>query len=99
RRRDRRGNLRRHADLRGEQRGRPDSRLRAHPARRGARLRAVGPARLSAHRGGGVMLAATVVEWDQLFQVVYSSLGAALGVTLAFSLAVAGFTRFAEARR
>ena len=44
-------------------------------------------------------VAGKVVEWHQLFQVVYGSLGAALGVTIAFSFTVAGLTRFAEARR
>jgi hypothetical protein len=44
-------------------------------------------------------VAGKVVEWHQLFQVVYASLGAALGVTIAFSATVAGLTRFAEARR
>ena len=42
-------------------------------------------------------LAGKVVEWHQLFQVVYSALGAAVAVTIAFS--VAGATRFVEARR
>ena len=44
-------------------------------------------------------LAGKVVEWHQLFQVVYSALGAAVAVTIAFSVAVAGATRFVEARR
>jgi hypothetical protein len=44
-------------------------------------------------------MAATVVEWDKILQVVYSSLGAGLGVTIAFSLAVAGATRFVEQSR
>ena len=42
------------------------------------------------------MLAAKVVDWDALFEVVYSALGAGLGVALAFSIAVAGSTRFAD---
>ena len=46
-----------------------------------------------------MILAGKVVEWDQLLQVVYSALGAALAITLAFSLAVAGATRFVELRR
>ena len=41
-------------------------------------------------------LAADIVDWAALFEVVYTSLAAGLGVTLAFSLAVAGSTRFAE---
>jgi len=44
-------------------------------------------------------LAGKVVEWHQLFQVVYSSLAAAVGLMIAFSLTVVGGTRFAEARR
>ena len=43
--------------------------------------------------------AAKIVEWHQLFQVAYSALAAGLGVTVAFSLAVAGATRFTEERR
>jgi hypothetical protein len=46
-----------------------------------------------------LQVAGKVVEWHQLFQVVYSALGAALAVMIAFSVAVAGATRFAEARR
>jgi hypothetical protein len=46
------------------------------------------------------MLAADkVVDWDKIFEVVYSSLGVALAVSIAFSVAVAGSTRFAEERR
>jgi hypothetical protein len=41
-------------------------------------------------------LAADIVDWAALFEVVYTSLAAGLGVTLAFSLAVAGSTRFAD---
>ena len=44
-------------------------------------------------------LAGKVIEWHQLFQVVYSALAAAIGVTIAFSLTVVGATRFAESRR
>ena len=46
-----------------------------------------------------MILADKVVEWDKLFQVVYSALGAGLAVAVAFSVAVAGATRFAEERR
>ena len=45
------------------------------------------------------MPAATVIEWDKIWQVVYSALGTGIGVTLAFSLAVAGATRFVEQSR
>ena len=45
------------------------------------------------------VLADKVVEWDKIGQVVYSALGVALAVAVAFSLAVAGATRFAEERR
>jgi cytochrome bd-type quinol oxidase subunit 2 len=46
-----------------------------------------------------IPLADKVVDWDKIFQVIYSSLGVALAVALAFSVAVAGSTRFAEERR
>lgn len=46
-----------------------------------------------------MILAGKVVQWDLLLQVVYSALAAALAVTLAFSIAVAGATRFVEQRR
>jgi hypothetical protein len=46
-----------------------------------------------------MILAAKVVEWDKIGQVAYSALGVALAVAIAFSLAVAGGTRFAEERR
>ena len=46
-----------------------------------------------------IPLAEKVVEWDKLLQVVYSALSVALGVALAFSLAVAGATRFTDERR
>jgi hypothetical protein len=45
------------------------------------------------------MLATKVVDWDQILQVIYTALAAALGVTVAFSVAVAGATRFVEQRR
>ena len=44
-------------------------------------------------------LADKVVEWDKIFQVIYSALGVGVAVALAFSVAVAGSTRFAEERR
>jgi predicted RND superfamily exporter protein len=46
-----------------------------------------------------IPLADKVVDWDKIFQVVYSALGVALAVAVAFSVAVAGSTRFAEERR
>lgn len=46
-----------------------------------------------------IPLAGKVVEWDLLFQVVYVALGAGLAVSLAFSIAVAGATRFTEELR
>jgi hypothetical protein len=46
-----------------------------------------------------IPLADKVVEWDKLGQVVYSALAVAIGVALAFSLAVAGATKFADERR
>jgi hypothetical protein len=41
-------------------------------------------------------LAGDIVDWAALFKVVYEALAAGVGVTLAFSLAVAGSTRFAD---
>jgi hypothetical protein len=41
-------------------------------------------------------LASDIVDWAALLEVVYSALAAGLGVALAFSLAVAGSTRFAD---
>jgi predicted RND superfamily exporter protein len=46
-----------------------------------------------------VIVADKVVEWDKILQVVYSALGVALAVAVAFSVAVAGGTRFFEERR
>jgi predicted RND superfamily exporter protein len=46
-----------------------------------------------------MIVADKVVEWDKIFQVVYSALGVALAVAIAFSVAVAGGTRFMEERR
>lgn len=42
---------------------------------------------------------ATVVDWSALRDVVVASLAAGIGVTVAFSVAILGLTRFAEARR
>jgi cytochrome c biogenesis protein CcdA len=44
-------------------------------------------------------LAADIVDWGVLLEMIYSALAAGLGVALAFSLAVAGSTRFAEELR
>jgi hypothetical protein len=45
------------------------------------------------------VLAESAVEWGALGKVVLASLIAGVGVTLCFSLAVMGATRFAELRR
>ena len=42
---------------------------------------------------------ATVVDWAALRDVVVASLVAGVGVTVAFSLAILGATRFADMRR
>jgi hypothetical protein len=42
---------------------------------------------------------ATVVDWAALLDVVLYSVGAGIGVTIAFSFAILGGTRFAEMRR
>ena len=42
------------------------------------------------------VLAGEVVDWAALFEVVYSALVAGIGVAVAFSIAVAGMTRFAD---
>ena len=42
---------------------------------------------------------ATLVEWDALLKVVWASLAGTVGVTLAFSLAIVGWTGLAESRR
>ena len=44
-------------------------------------------------------LAASVVDWSKLGQVVLYSLGAGVGVCLSFSLAIYGATRFDDMRR
>ena len=42
------------------------------------------------------LLASDVVDWGVLLEMIYSALGAGVGVILAFSVAVAGSTRFAD---
>ena len=42
---------------------------------------------------------ATVVDWAALRDVVVASLAAGVGVTVAFSFAIMGLTRFADMRR
>ena len=42
---------------------------------------------------------ATVVDWEALLDVVVASLAAGVGITVAFSLAILGLTRFADMRR
>ena len=42
---------------------------------------------------------ATIVDWAALRDVVIASLAAGVGVTVAFSLAIMGLTRFADMRR
>ena len=42
---------------------------------------------------------APVVDWAALRDVVVASLAAGVGVTIAFSLAILGLTRFADTRR
>jgi len=44
-------------------------------------------------------VAAPIVDWSTLGQVILYSLGAGVGVSICFSFAVVGATRFAEARR
>ena len=45
------------------------------------------------------MILGTVVDWEALLDVVIASLIGAVGVTIVFSLAIYGATRFAEVRR
>jgi hypothetical protein len=42
---------------------------------------------------------AEIVEWDLILQVIYTSLGAGVAVTIAVSFAILGATRAADARR
>jgi hypothetical protein len=44
-------------------------------------------------------IADKIVDWAALFEVAYFSLAAGLGVAFAFSMAVAGTTRFADEMR
>jgi hypothetical protein len=44
-------------------------------------------------------LAASVVDWGKLGEVVLYSLAAGVGVAVCFSLAIVGATRFGDARR
>ncbi|MEA2388392.1 MAG: hypothetical protein QOG41_1165 [Thermoleophilaceae bacterium] len=46
-----------------------------------------------------ISLADKVVDWDKILEVIYSATGAAVAVAVAFSLAVAGASRFVEERR
>jgi NCAIR mutase (PurE)-related protein len=41
-------------------------------------------------------VAADIVDWGVLFEMIYQALAAGVGVALAFSIAVAGSTRFAD---
>ena len=45
------------------------------------------------------MTLASVVEWGDVVQVIWTSLVAGLGVTFAFSLALVGATRAVDLRR
>lgn len=45
------------------------------------------------------MLAANLVDTHDLLNVIWASLAAGVGATAAFSIAIAGATRFAEMRR
>ena len=40
-----------------------------------------------------------IVEWDLILQVIYTSLGAGVAVTIAVSFAILGATRAGDARR
>jgi hypothetical protein len=46
-----------------------------------------------------VIVLAEVVDWEALGDVVIASVIAGVGVTLCFSLAILGMTRFADLRR
>jgi hypothetical protein len=45
------------------------------------------------------VIVATVVDWEALLDVIVASLVTVTGVTIMFSLAIYGATRFAEVRR
>ena len=42
---------------------------------------------------------ATIVDWEALLETVAAALVAGVGIAIAFSLAIYGVARFAEARR
>jgi hypothetical protein len=42
---------------------------------------------------------ATIVDWEELLDVIVASLAAGIGITVAFSLAILGLTRYADRRR
>jgi len=42
---------------------------------------------------------ATIVDWEALLETVVAALVAGVGIAIAFSLAIYGVARFAEARR
>jgi hypothetical protein len=44
-------------------------------------------------------IADDIVEWDLILQVIYTSLGAGVAVTIAVSFAILGATRAGDARR
>ena len=46
-----------------------------------------------------IVLAESAVDWGALGKVVVASLISGIGITLCFSLAIVGATRFAERRR
>ena len=81
-------------DRRVGARGRPDRRDLRAP--RSATMR---PPPLPAAGRVGAVILATVVDWEALLDVVVASLVAGVGVTITFSLAIYGATRFAEVRR
>jgi hypothetical protein len=45
------------------------------------------------------LVAAEIVEWDALIEVILVSLGGGVGLIAAFSIAVAGAVRFVDFRR
>jgi hypothetical protein len=45
------------------------------------------------------VLAGTIVDWSALGKVIVFSLGAGVGITLCYSLAIRGAIRYAERRR
>ena len=46
-----------------------------------------------------MIVLAEVVDWEALRDVVIASLASGIGLTLCFSLAILGMTRFADMRR